>query len=108
MSCSSGHYNRMLCSNGLCKGCRIVTNFVIECRVVRLSMGQVGSGLGLNCTRPDWVTLLETRLIFDRIFGLDLLFQVVGWVGWSCRLSEFGLKFRLILWIGIDFFFFLI
>ena len=81
-------------------------NFVIECRVVRLSTGRVGSGLGLNYTRPDWVTLLETRLIFDRIFGLGLLFQVVGWVGWSCRLSEFGLKFRLILWIGIDFFFF--
>ena len=53
-------------------------------------MGRAGSVLGPNRTRLNWIGLLNFRSVFDRIFGSDPTFRVIGCPGRSHRFDESG------------------
>ena len=66
--------------------------FFILASQLGLSMGWVGSGLGLTRTRPNWIGLSKMWPATDLIYGSDLAVRVNGWMGRIRRLGGFGPK----------------
>ena len=64
-----------------------------------LSMGQVGSGLGLTWTWLDWIGLPKLWPATDLIYGLDSAVRVIDWMGRIRRLGGFGLRIGPNLWV---------
>ena len=65
-----------------------------------LSIGQIGSGLGLSRIRPDWIWLPATNPIYESIPAV----RIIGWTGRIRRLGRFGLRIGPTLWICMNFF----
>ena len=79
-----------LCSPNLWLNPSPVNPKDLEYLQVGLSTGRVGSVLGPNQTRPGWIKLLNFGSVFNRIFGLDPTFRVIGYPGWSHQFDKSG------------------